>query len=124
MIKSIGNAKKKTDQSPDIQIYLLRFGVLDMLLGSSHTFSVSVFGCLGNISSENRNKLPGLIQNKGSRHSKNVKGDEVFECLIPSSPKQRVSLCLDQWDFRGPPILGPLYGKFPILFPYHSHKNP
>ena len=30
----------------------------------------------------------------------------------------------NQWDFQGPPIMGPLYGKFPILFPYHSHKNP
>ena len=27
----------------------------------------------------------------------------------------------EQWDFQGPPIMGPLYGKFPILFPYHSH---
>ena len=26
--------------------------------------------------------------------------------------------------FKGPPKMGPLYGKFPILFPYHSHKNP
>ena len=33
--------------SLDIQSYLLRFGVLGMFLGSSHTFSVSVFGCLG-----------------------------------------------------------------------------
>lgn len=24
---------------------------------------------------------------------------------------------LIQWDFQGPPIMGPLYGKFPILFP-------
>ncbi len=23
--------------------------------------------------------------------------------------------------FQGPPIMGPSYGKFPILFPYHSH---
>ena len=30
----------------------------------------------------------------------------------------------NQWDFQGSPIMGPLYGKFPILFPYHSHKNP
>ena len=30
----------------------------------------------------------------------------------------------DQWDFQGPPIMGPPYGKLPILFPYHSHKNP
>ena len=29
-----------------------------------------------------------------------------------------------QWDFQGPPIMGPPYGKLPILFPYHSHKNP
>ena len=29
-----------------------------------------------------------------------------------------------QWHFQGPSIMGPLYGKFPILFPYHSHKNP
>ena len=27
-----------------------------------------------------------------------------------------------QWDFQGPPIMGPL--TVPILFPYHSHKNP
>ncbi len=26
-----------------------------------------------------------------------------------------------QWDFQGPPIMGPPYGKLPILFPYHSH---
>ena len=26
--------------------------------------------------------------------------------------------------FQGPPTMGPSYGKFPILFPYHSHKNP
>ena len=31
---------------------------------------------------------------------------------------------LYQWDFQGPPIMGPPYGKLPILFPYHSHTNP
>ena len=30
---------------------------------------------------------------------------------------------LNQGWFQGP-ILGPLYGRFPIIFPYHSHKNP
>ena len=29
-----------------------------------------------------------------------------------------------QWDFQGSPKMGPPYGKLPILFPYHSHKNP
>ena len=29
-----------------------------------------------------------------------------------------------QWDFEGPPIIGPPHGKLAILFPYHSHKNP
>ena len=28
-----------------------------------------------------------------------------------------------QWDFQGPPIMGPPYGKLPILLPYHSHKS-
>ena len=28
---------------------------------------------------------------------------------------------LSQWDFQWPPTIGPFYGKFPILFPYHSH---
>ena len=32
--------------------------------------------------------------------------------------------CFFQWWFQGPPILGHPYGKLPILFPYHSHKNP
>ena len=27
-----------------------------------------------------------------------------------------------QWDFQGPPTMGPPYGKLPILFPYHSHS--
>ena len=27
----------------------------------------------------------------------------------------------DQGRFQGPPIMGPPYGKLPILFPYHSH---
>ena len=39
-------------------------------------------------------------------------------CFIPM---KMVAL---QWDFQGPPIMGPPYGKLPILFPYHSHKNP
>ena len=26
-------------------------------------------------------------------------------------------LLLDQWDFQGPPMMGPPYGKLPILFP-------
>ena len=34
-----------------------------------------------------------------------------------------INTCI-QLDFQGPPITGPLYDKFPILFPYHSHKNP
>ena len=33
-------------------------------------------------------------------------------------------VCKFQSDFQGPAIMGPLYGKLPILFPYHSHKNP
>ena len=28
---------------------------------------------------------------------------------------------INQWDFQGPSIMGPPYGKLPILFPYHSH---
>ena len=36
---------------------------------------------------------------------------------------QRNTTWYNQWDFQGPPILGPLYGKFLILFPYHSHKQ-
>ena len=35
-----------------------------------------------------------------------------------------VDLSFCQWDFQGSPIMGPPYGKLPILFPYHSHKNP
>ena len=27
-------------------------------------------------------------------------------------------LTYGQWDFQGPPIIGPAYGKLPILFPY------
>ena len=27
----------------------------------------------------------------------------------------------DQWDFQEAPIMGPPYGKLPILFTYHSH---
>ena len=30
----------------------------------------------------------------------------------------------NQWDFQGPPMMGPPYGKLPILFPYHSHEIP
>ena len=30
----------------------------------------------------------------------------------------------NQWDFQGPPTMGPPYGKLPIILPYHSHKNP
>ena len=26
--------------------------------------------------------------------------------------------------FRDPQDMGPLYGKFPIIFPYPLHKNP
>ena len=33
--------------SLDIQSYFSRFGVLGTILGSSHTFSFSVFGCQG-----------------------------------------------------------------------------
>ena len=28
---------------------------------------------------------------------------------------------INQGKFQGPPIMGPPYGKLPILFPYHSH---
>ena len=39
----------------------------------------------------------------------------VFRMFFPS---------YNQGWFQGPPIMGPPYGKLPILFPYHSHKNP
>ena len=39
-------------------------------------------------------------------------------------PDIQIGNILNQWDFQGPPIMGPPYGKLPILFPYHSHKNP
>ena len=57
-------------------------------------------------------------ENSGWRH--------VFESLDESkevgSPWMAKGNC--QGWFQGPSIMGPLYGKFPILFPYHSHKNP
>ena len=42
---------------------------------------------------------------------------------ILKPPPHRNTTWYNQWDFQGPPILGPLYGKFLILFPYHSHKQ-
>ena len=32
-----------------------------------------------------------------------------------------LSFTIWQWDFQAPPIMGPSYGKLPILFPYHFH---
>ena len=43
-------------------------------------------------------------------------GDADLPCYKPWT-----SHC--QWDFRGPPIMGPLYGKFPILFPIRIPKH-
>ena len=44
-------------------------------------------------------------------------GKDIYSCHF----HQKISI---SGIFRGPPIMGPLYGKFSILFPYHSHKNP
>ena len=39
--------------------------------------------------------------------SDSLDGRRIFQCGFPNT----------QWDFQGPPILGPLYGKFPIPLP-------
>lgn len=41
---------------------------------------------------------------------------------LPNLPQTNPTF--DQWDFQEPPIMGPVYGKFPILCPYYSYKNP
>ena len=53
----------------------------------------------------------GEIINRSASIHKAMKRGDLWECLI-------------QGWFQGPPVMGPLYGKFPILFPYHSHKDP
>ena len=37
------------------------------------------------------------------------------------SPSSATGTTFFQGWFQGPPIMGPRYGKLPILFPYHSH---
>ena len=45
--------------------------------------------------------------------------DSVWE-MDDEQPKSPVPIVSSpsQWDFQGPPIMGPPYGKLPILFPY------
>ena len=53
-----------------------------------------------------------------------LKSDQLDSDTKPSWLQWTFYTTTFQWDFQGPPIMGPPYGKLPILFPYHSHKNP
>ena len=56
MFCNLGPAKH--NEALDIQSYLLRFGVLGMFLGSSHTFLGGGNGCLGKV---NKGHLVNIV---------------------------------------------------------------
>ncbi len=68
----------------------------------------------------------GASQNFLGKHDNAVAAHKIPTILklFVAQNDYKYKQATGQWDFQGPPIMGPPYGKLPILLPYHSHKNP